>query len=144
MKTPDEQQVHNGRRAVPTAKTLTATATAPKNAVPDVNVTGIQAKKVAGDISLTGETMNLLAEHKGKLAMGVAATLGLMVFHSWREKRLAKNAPEEYAQLQRLKAVMHHSDDRAQPKAARKEAAASSADKNTIPGKDPGRRADPV
>jgi hypothetical protein len=49
---------------------------------------------------------NLLNEHKGKLAIGVAATLGLMVFYKWRDKKLAEEDPEEYARLQRLKAVV--------------------------------------
>jgi hypothetical protein len=47
---------------------------------------------------------NTLGAHKGKLAIGVAATLGLMVFYKWREKQLAKDDPEDYARLQRLKA----------------------------------------
>jgi hypothetical protein len=50
----------------------------------------------------------LLNEHKGKLAIGVAATLGLMVFYKWREKRLAEDDPEEYARLQRIKAGVRH------------------------------------
>jgi hypothetical protein len=51
-----------------------------------------------------GKTM--LNEHKGKLAIGVAATLGLMVFYKWREKKLAEEDPEEYARLQRIKALV--------------------------------------
>lgn len=47
---------------------------------------------------------NTLGAHKGKLAIGVAATLGLMVFYKWREKQLAKDDPEDYARLQRVKA----------------------------------------
>lgn len=77
----------------------------------------------ASDVSLAGEAMNLLSEHKGKLAIGVAATLGMMVYYGWREKRLAKADPEEYARLQRLKAVVRHSDDQPKPRAARKTAA---------------------
>jgi hypothetical protein len=52
----------------------------------------------------------LLNEHKGKLAIGVAATLGLMVFYKWREKKLAEEDPEEYARLQRLKAVVREEE----------------------------------
>lgn len=74
----------------------------------------------SAEVSLAGEAMNLLAEHKGKLAIGVAATLGMMVYYGWREKRLAKTDPEEYARLQRLKAVMRHSDDPPRAKGARK------------------------
>lgn len=52
----------------------------------------------------------MLNEHKGKLAIGVAATLGLMVFYKWREKKLAEEDPEEYARLQRIKAVVREQD----------------------------------
>jgi hypothetical protein len=41
----------------------------------------------------------------GKLATGDAATLGMMVFYNWHEKRLAKTDPEGHARLQRLKAL---------------------------------------
>ena len=48
----------------------------------------------------------LLNEHKGKLAIGAAATLGLMVYYKWRDKKLAEEDPEEYARLQRIKAAV--------------------------------------
>jgi hypothetical protein len=67
--------------------------------------------------------MTLLSEHKGKLAIGVAATLGMMVYYGWREKRLAKTDPEEYARLQRLKAVVRHTDDAPKARTTRKAAA---------------------
>lgn len=67
--------------------------------------------------------MTLLSEHKGKLAIGVAATLGMMVYYGWREKRLAKTDPEEYARLQRLKAVVRHTDDMPRTRTTRKAAA---------------------
>ena len=89
-------------------------AAAPSDAVNDA------ALAPSAEVSLAGEAMNLLSEHKGKLAIGVAATLGMMVYYGWREKRLAKTDPEEYARLQRLKAVMRHSDDPPRTKAARK------------------------
>ena len=57
----------------------------------------------------------LLAGHKGKLAIGVAATLGLMVYYGWREKRLAQTDPDEYARLQRIKAGLRSTDDWPQP-----------------------------
>lgn len=57
---------------------------------------------------------NLLNEHKGKLAIGVAATLGLMVFYKWRDKKLAEEDPEEYARLQRLKAVVRANEKSAE------------------------------
>jgi uncharacterized protein HemX len=44
-----------------------------------------------------------LNEHKGKLAIGVAATLGLMIFYNWREKKLSEEDPESYAALKRVK-----------------------------------------
>ena len=87
----------------------------------------------ASDVSLAGEAMNLLSEHKGKLAIGVAATLGMMVYYGWREKRLAKTDPEEYARLQRLKAVVRHSDDQPKPRAARKMATRAQADGQAAP-----------
>lgn len=82
------------------------------------------APPASEDMSLAGEAMNLLSEHKGKLAIGVAATLGMMVYYGWREKRLAKTDPEEYARLQRLKAMVRHSDapPRVRSKAAKKAA----------------------
>jgi hypothetical protein len=91
------------------------------------------ADSVAPDVSLAGEAMNLLSEHKGKLAIGVAATLGMMVYYGWREKRLAKTDPEEYARLQRLKAIVRHSDDQPKPRAARKAAATPQVDQQAAP-----------
>jgi hypothetical protein len=80
--------------------------------------------------TLAGDAMNLISEHKGKLAIGVAATLGLMVYYGWREKRLAKTDPEEYALLQRLRAEMRSNapqKPRGARKAGTKDAAASDA-----------------
>jgi hypothetical protein len=59
------------------------------------------------------DSKSLLNEHKGKLAIGVAATLGIMVFYKWREKLLAKEDPEDYARLQRLKAGVRTGESRA-------------------------------
>lgn len=56
----------------------------------------------SGSAGLTGT----LANHKGKLAVGAAAMLGLAVFYKWRENKLAKDDPEEYARLRRLKAAV--------------------------------------
>jgi hypothetical protein len=66
------------------------------------------------------ESKNLLSEHKGKLAIGVAATLGIMVFYNWREKRLAKEDPEGYARLQRLKASVRTDETDAKHKENKK------------------------
>jgi hypothetical protein len=132
MTTPDKPQAQNVQQAIPLVKTLASDTT--KVAIPDANVPDNDTVNVSGATSLAGEAMNLLEDHKGKLAIGVAATLGLMVFYRWREKLLAKTDPEEYARLRRLKAVMRHSDDnQVQPKAARK-AAETSADKKATTG----------
>lgn len=54
--------------------------------------------------------MAMFDEHKGKLAIGVAATLGLVIFYNWRERQLAKHDPEGHARLQRLKAIVRADD----------------------------------
>jgi hypothetical protein len=77
--------------------------------------------------SIASDAMNLLSEHKGKLAIGVAATLGLMVYYGWREKRLAKTDPEEYELMQRLRAVMR-SDGSQKPKSSRRNAEGKAGD----------------
>lgn len=61
-----------------------------------------EAERESGSAGLTGT----LANHKGKLAVGAAAMLGLAVFYKWRENKLAKDDPEEYARLRRLKAAV--------------------------------------
>lgn len=45
---------------------------------------------------------DMLNEHKGKLAVGAAATLGMLVFYGWRQRQLSKEDPEEFAKQQRL------------------------------------------
>jgi len=90
-------------------------AVPPETTVPDADAAGPDAA-AAGDVGLAGDAINLLSEHKGKLAIGVAATLGLMVYYGWREKRLAKTDPEEYARLQRVKEIMRQSEERARPR----------------------------
>jgi hypothetical protein len=52
-----------------------------------------------------------LEEHKGKLAIGAAATLGLMVFYKWREKQMAEEEPQEYERLRRIKNRVRHADE---------------------------------
>lgn len=49
------------------------------------------------------DSKGILSEHKGKLAIGVAATLGVMIYYNWRQKNLPKEDPEAYARLKRLK-----------------------------------------
>ena len=71
-------------------------------------------ENTAGDIpgpAATSSTVTRLAGHKGKLAIGMAATLGLMVYYGWRERRLAQTEPEEYARLQRIKAGLRSYPD---------------------------------
>lgn len=68
----------------------------------------------AGASTLASTAASILSDRKTHLAIGVAATLGLMVFYSWREKNLAKTDPEEYARIQRIKASVRNTDkDRA-------------------------------
>jgi hypothetical protein len=58
---------------------------------------------------------------KPPLATADAATLGMMVFYNWREKKLAKDDPEGYARLQRLKALFRTGElDAAPEKKARR------------------------
>jgi len=56
----------------------------------------------------------ILSSSKTQLAIGVAATLGVMVFYKWREKQLAKKEPEEYARLQRIKASVRARESHAE------------------------------
>lgn len=62
-------------------------------------------------VSNLDQALATLGEHKGKLAIGAAATLGLMVFYKWREKQLAEEDPQEYERLQRIKNRMRRADD---------------------------------
>lgn len=55
---------------------------------------------------MVGDIASTLGNHKGKLAIGAAAMLGLAVFYKWRENRLARDNPDEYARLRRLKAAV--------------------------------------
>jgi hypothetical protein len=63
----------------------------------------------------SGETdgNSMFANHRGKLAVGAAAMLGLAVYYKWREHRLAKEDPEEYERFRRIKAVVE--TDEAEP-----------------------------
>lgn len=67
----------------------------------------ISQQAVPQEDNTTGTTSaTLLGKHKGKLAVGAAAMLGIAIFYKWRESKLAKEDPEEYARLQRLKAAI--------------------------------------
>ena len=82
-----------------------------ENKTPDsaFSVCGSVTKNDASEGELS-EHKHTFTEHKGKLAMGVAAMLGVMVYYKWRERQLAIDDPEDYARLQRLKAGVHASD----------------------------------
>lgn len=66
------------------------------------------------------DTLNLLSEHKGKLAFGAAAALGLMVLYNWREKSLAEEDPEAYARLKKFTAPFKPADELEQEEYERK------------------------
>jgi hypothetical protein len=57
------------------------------------------------------DTLNLLSEHKGKLAVGAAAALGLMILYNWREKSLEEEDPKAYAQLKKFTAPFKPADE---------------------------------
>lgn len=58
----------------------------------------------------TANSDGLLGKHGGKLAAAAAAMLGVAIFYKWREHRLAKDEPEEYARLQRLKQAVKNEE----------------------------------
>jgi uncharacterized protein HemX len=68
----------------------------------EVNVQEQQEAAASAAVKSSGA----LANHKGKLAIGAAAMLGLAVFYKWRDSKLAKENPEEYARLRRLRAAV--------------------------------------
>lgn len=84
------------------------------NAKPEEPATQEAAgSKQSGEANSAEGLSTLIADHKGKLAAGAAAMLGLAVFYKWRESKLAKEDPEELARLKRLKAAVE--TDRHQP-----------------------------
>ncbi len=85
-------------------------------------ITPAGAAPEARPASTAGGVADTLNAHKGKLAIGVAATLGLMIYYNWREKKLAKTDPDEYARLQRLKAGLRAEEADSQPAAPDKSA----------------------
>ncbi|MBK4734766.1 hypothetical protein [Noviherbaspirillum pedocola] len=112
MSTPAEQD--------PLKTAAASSSDHPESAEPPAGEPALDANSGEAASTLAGDAMNLISEHKGKLAIGVAATLGLMVYYGWREKRLAKTDPEEYALLQRLREVMRQGDAPQKPRGARK------------------------
>ncbi|WP_147376804.1 hypothetical protein [Noviherbaspirillum saxi] len=71
---------------------------------------GMDSGSPAGPGQQAAAVKGMLGNHKGKLAVGAAAMLGLAVYYKWRENRLAKEDPSEYARIQRLKAVVGSGD----------------------------------
>ncbi|MDB5842155.1 MAG: hypothetical protein JWQ23_4107 [Herminiimonas sp.] len=79
------------------------------------NNSGTDSSSSVDSVEQPVENKSLINEHKGKLAIGVAATLGVMVFYNWRERQLAKKDPEGHARLQRLKAIVRTDEIKAKP-----------------------------
>lgn len=61
--------------------------------------------------AMAGDALGILTRHRGKLAVGAAAMLGLAAFYHWRESKLAKDDEEEFQRLQRLKAALDADKD---------------------------------
>lgn len=66
----------------------------------------VSGEQRSATVSAATATKNLLVAHKGKLAIGAAAMLGLAAFYKWRESQLAKEDPHQYAQLRRIKSAV--------------------------------------
>jgi hypothetical protein len=73
---------------------------------PSAQQDGAQAAAGKPETETGSTAMTMLNEHKGKLAIGVAATLGAMIYYGWRQKQLSKEDPEGYARLQRIRDSM--------------------------------------
>jgi hypothetical protein len=93
------------------------------------------ASAAESNLPSVNELAGMLDNHKGKLAIGVAATLGLMVFYSWREKKLAKEDPEAHALHQKSKAIVRAAEHKA-GRGNDEEAAAQTAANPARPVKD--------
>jgi hypothetical protein len=72
------------------------------------------ANSAAPSEGFAADTLNLLSGHKGKLAFGAAAALGLMILYNWREKSLAEEDPEDYARLRKFTAPFKPEDEEEQ------------------------------
>lgn len=83
-------------------------STQPNENTPDQSE--LQGSARSGD-GFASDTLNLISEHKGKLAVGAAAALGLMILYNWREKSLAEEDPEDYARLQKFTAPFKPEDE---------------------------------
>jgi len=85
-----------------------------KTSLSESDISRLKPEEVSQDSSAAShvaaseeeKSESLLGKHKGKLAVGAAAMLGVAIFYKWREHQLAKDDPEEYARLRRLKHVI--------------------------------------
>lgn len=73
----------------------------PSAALPPPDDAGQPLADTDAGAALSAKT--ILNEHKGKLAIGAAATLGLMIFYNWRQKKLAEEDPEAFAAIQKVR-----------------------------------------
>jgi hypothetical protein len=73
------------------------------------------------DTPLATKAAAMIGNNKGKLAIGAAAMLGIAVFYKWRDSKLAKEDPEEYARLRRIKAGLENGVDAAEAEKAEPE-----------------------
>jgi hypothetical protein len=71
----------------------------------------------ANGTNAAADVASVLSRHKGKLAIGAAAMLGIAAFYHWRESKLAREDEEEYARLQRLKAALDADSTKAEHRA---------------------------
>lgn len=85
---------------------------------PEEILSSAPSSQAPDESSILDQSLNTLREtldeHKGKLAISAAAMLGLLVYYKWGEKSLAKEDPEEYERLQRIKERVRQADDRRQ------------------------------
>jgi hypothetical protein len=58
------------------------------------------------DKSLADNSGSLFSNHGGKLAVGVAAMLGLAIFYKWREQEVSHEDPDESAGLKKIKEMV--------------------------------------
>lgn len=80
---------------------------------PSANDSSQRRDTPAGE-GFASDAMNLISEHKGKLAMGAAAALGLMILYNWKTKSLAEEDPEDYARLRKFTAPFKPADEQEQ------------------------------
>lgn len=99
--------------AKPDVSQATETAGAqPDNTTPPTESRHTLTDEAAeADTPLAMKAAAMIGNNKGKLAIGAAAMLGIAVFYKWRDSKLAKEDPEEYARLRRIKAGLESGVD---------------------------------